>query len=118
MPRDIRLDPTTHDIDLAKGIVLTKTGSETLAQNVKVALLLRTREWAPNIVAGVPYLSSIFRGKNNKSFVDGYFQSYISRVPGVGRLLSYSSTLDTERRLTVKFTAIQEQTNTTIEVTL
>ena len=118
MPRDIKLDPTTHDISLAKGILLTKTGGETLAQNVKIALLLRTREWAPNITVGVPYMSTIFRGKNNKNFVDGYFQSYISRIPGVGKLLSYTSTLDTERRLTVRFTAIQEQTNTTIEVTL
>lgn len=118
MPRDIKLDSTTHDIDLTKGITLTKTGAETLAQNIKVALLLRTREWAPNITVGVPYISSIFRNKGSKSFVDSFFQSYILKVPGVGSLTSYASTIDTERRLNVRFTVVQEQTNTTIEVTL
>lgn len=116
MPRDLRLDPTTHDIDLVGGIVLTKPGAESLAQNVKVALLLRTNEWAPNINIGVPYLSALFRAKNNKAFVDSFFRSYIQNVPGVLRIASYTSTLDAQRKLNIRFTTIQEQQP--IEVTV
>lgn len=118
MSVDIKLDPTTHDIDFTKGGELNKEVEESLSQKVKIALLLRTTEWGPNINAGVPYSQSIFRGKNNKTFVDSYLQGYILRIPEVGRLTSFTSSIDNDRRYNMKFTAIAEQQTTRIEVIL
>lgn len=116
MSIDIKLDATTHDIDLSKGMHLNVEGAESLAQKIKVALLLRTTEWAPNLNKGVPYYQTILKGKNNKEFVDSFLKSYLIDLDDVDTLTSYSSTIDNNRTLQVKITATASRTNAQLEV--
>ena len=118
MSIDFKLDSSTHDLVLNKGITLTTEGAASLGQKVKIALLLRTTEWPINISAGVPYSQSIFSGKNNKSFIDSFMQNYILSVPGVGRLVKFTTELGADRRYTIKFTAVKEQETNNVEVVL
>ena len=101
MTIDIKLDPITNDIDLSQGIHLNTDGAESLAQKIKIALLLRTTEWAPNLNKGVPYYQTILKGKNNKEFVDSFLKGYLIELPDVDKLTHYSSTIDNNRTLNV-----------------
>lgn len=117
MPVDINLDPSSHDIDISKGIILNTEGSPSLAQKVKIALLLRTNEWPENINVGVPYSQSILSSKNNKTLIDSYLQSYILNIPEVDRLTRFSSEVTTDRKYSMKFSASSNNNDTTdIEV--
>ena len=116
MSIDIKLDPVTHDIDLSKGMHLNTEGAESLAQKIKVALLLRTTEWAPNLNKGVPYYQTILKGKNNKAFVDSFLKSYLIALDDVDTLTSYSSTIDNNRTLQVSITATASKTSAQLEV--
>lgn len=116
MTIDIKLDPLTHDIDLSKGMHLNTQGAESLAQTIKIALLLRTTEWAPNLNKGIPYYQTILKGKNNKAFVDGFLKGYLIDLDEVDRLTHYSSTVDSNRTLNVKIAATAKKTTANIEV--
>ena len=104
MPTDIKLDPNTHDIDLSKGGTLHTSNSDALGQRLKIALLLRRGEWLPDVNKGVPYHQEFFTVKNNKSFVDSFFQNYILEVPEVNDITSYSSEIQADRKLQVEVT--------------
>lgn len=118
MSVDILLDEQTHDIDLSRGIELNVEGSKSLSQKVKVALLLRTNEWGPDINKGVPYSQSIFNGRGNKSFIDSYLQGYILRIPEIGGIDGFFSEILPDRTYKMSFTAAREQQSTNIEVIL
>lgn len=91
MTTDIKLDPNTHDIDTTKGGKLITDKAEALGQRLKIALLLRRGEWFPNVLLGVPYQQRFFNTKNNKDFIDSYLRNYITNIPDVVNILSYSS---------------------------
>lgn len=116
MTIDIKLDPNTHDIDLSKGCHLNTIGAESLAQKVKVALLLRTTEWHPNLNKGIPYFQTILKGKNNKEFVDSFLKGYLIELEDVDRLTHYSSSLDNNRVLNVSIAVSTGGVDTKIEV--
>tara|TARA_R110002072_G_scaffold48683_4_gene133046 strand:+ start:1381 stop:1758 length:378 start_codon:yes stop_codon:yes gene_type:complete len=102
---DIILDSATHDILLVNGSPqLHNLKKSALGQRLKIALLLRRSEWAPNINLGVPYQSQIFQLKNNKAFVDSYFETYIANVEGVDAVVAYSSEVTRGRQLIINFT--------------
>lgn len=104
MPSDIRLDPNTHDLDISQqGLRVFKENTEVVAQRIKIALLLRAGEWFADITKGVPYLQ-FSRNKQNKSFADSILISTIKEVEGVNELISFESTLNNTRNLSVKFT--------------
>lgn len=116
MSTDIKLDPVTHDIDLSKGIHINVEGAESLAQKLKVALLLRTTEWAPNLNKGIPYYQTILKGKNNKEFVDSFLKGYLIELEDVDKLTHYSSEIDNNRTLNVQIAATAAKTSAQIEV--
>lgn len=101
---DLKLDDT-HDVDFSSGGKLNTQGSEALGQKIKVALLLRTGEWPQNVSKGIPYSTVILGGKDNKDFVDTFMQSYIIAIEGVNRLVSYSSEVDANRKMSITFSA-------------
>lgn len=118
MSVDFLLESDTHDLDLSSGINLTQEGKESLGQKVKVALLLRTTEWSPNINVGVPYRQSILVGKGNQTFIDSYLQDYILRIPEVGSLRSFSSEVNRERQYKVNFSVVGDSVTTNLEVVI
>jgi len=114
MPTDMKLDSNTHDIDLTSGgaDVFSST-TQVLGQRLKIAILLRRTEWYPNINLGVPYHSQFFTNKNNKAFIDSFYQGYILSVEGIERLISYSSIVTPRRVMEVEF--VVKTTEGTIE---
>lgn len=106
MATDIVMDLNTHDIDFTKGGILHTSNLDALGQRLQIALLLRRGEWLPDINRGVPYYQEFFTVKNNKSFIDSFFQNYILEVDGVNGIESYSSEISPERLLTVDVSVI------------
>lgn len=113
MPTDIKLDTSTHDIDLTKGGTLHTDSGDALGQRMKIALLLRKTEWRPNLNKGVPYHQDFFTVKNNKSFIDAFYQNYLLGLDDVSSIESYTSTVSNGRKLEVSVTV--KTTQGTIE---
>ena len=117
MPTDIKLDPTTHDLDLASADPVTgltntfklyKLNTKVVAQRVKIALLYRRGEWFRDINTGLPYTQEFFRAKNNKDFVDTTIEQYIAGIEDVISVVSYKSVIINRRldvTVTIKTTA-------------
>lgn len=110
MPKDIRMDPSTHDILITNGrIELIQTEEDSTRQRLKIALLLFKGEWFRNINAGVPYLKNDnnpiqLLGKSTKALLDLELQKVISQTHGVVRIVDYSSSEDKiTRKVNVSF---------------
>ncbi len=103
MPTDIKLNPTTHDIDLSSGGLALHTEQVTvIAQRVKIALLLKLGEWFKDVNAGVPYYQEFFSKKGNKEFADQFLIDYLANVPEISSVASYKSTVQAGRVLKVE----------------
>lgn len=107
-----------HDIDLTKGISLTTSNQNSLAQRIKIALLLRTGEWKPNVNEGVPYSVAFLRTKNNKSFIDSFLQNYIINIDGVSEFTSFSSEVTNDRKYNMQFSVLSDGSQAEVEVQL
>lgn len=72
----------------------------TVAQAVLTALLLHRGEWFLDINAGMPWETQVL-GFNTASIYDTAIKTAMLGVQGVLSILSYSSSLDSRRNLTV-----------------
>ena len=89
---------STGDYTFGKGLGnLLSNSSETVAQAVQTALALIQGEWFINTFAGVPYGTRVF-GAGTKARYDLVLQSAILDVPGVSRIVNYSSSVDARTR--------------------
>lgn len=113
MSTDIVLDRNTHDVDLTTGFAqLHSLDTEATAQRIKQALLLRRGEWFVNTQLGVPYQQQFFQTKDSQSLIDDFLRSHILQVENVNRILSYSSTINVDRSLTVSFSVLTDSGET------
>lgn len=107
--RDIKLDPLTWDIDISNlNFQLTdSTSGESLAQKLRIALLLWKGEWFVNANDGVPYLQQIFSGKGDKALTDAVLRQYILGIEGVQSLSYFESKLNKpQRKYTLNFEVV------------
>jgi hypothetical protein len=72
-----------------------------VAQLVRTALLLFQGEWFLDTQAGTPWLQEII-GKSTQ--YDVIIKAQVLSVPGVLEIISYSSTLDSNRFLSISMT--------------
>lgn len=112
---DIKLGPLTGDILLTEdSFTLTNDNTgESLAQKIKVALLLFQGEWFVNAADGVPYFQQIFEFKNSKTLADAILRQYILNISGVRTITFFSSVLNRPQR---KYSLTFEVVGTTGEV--
>jgi hypothetical protein len=99
MAADIKLNPITHDLAITKGeLTFTEEKPESVAQRLKIKLLMFLGEWKFNIDFGVPYYQRIFEKGITKPVVDSIFRQQIIETPEVIKLISYSSDLNAMTR--------------------
>lgn len=109
MSTDIVLDPNTHDVDLSTGFAkLHSSDVPATAQRIKQALLLRRGEWFVDTQVGVPYQQDFFQTKNSKSLIDDFMRSYILQVENVNSVISYSSTIGSDRTLSISVSILTD----------
>ncbi len=71
-----------------------------VAQAVQTRLRLFLGEWFVNLGDGVPWLTQVV-GKNSKTTYDQVIRQTILDTEGVSSIVSYSSSVSPQRRLTI-----------------
>jgi hypothetical protein len=108
---DIYLNPVTNDIDITNSrITLTNTRKDNTRQRLHITLNAFKGEWFRNINYGIPYLENDNNSvqlleKNTKDLLDLEIRSAILNTDGIEELISYTSSLNSDRVLTITFIA-------------
>lgn len=84
----------------------TQTRLEYVSQKIKHTISIFRGEWFMNREIGIPYIPDSGTERSmHRRMIETALQVRISEVEGVQKILSFTSTLDKERRLlTVRFT--------------
>lgn len=107
MATDIVLDSSTHDIKIVnRDIQLFTTIEDLTVQKVKINLLNFRGEWFRDITTGIPYLQEIFGVRNSKDVADTLIKNAILDTDSITSITSYSSSINSERKLSVLFSAV------------
>lgn len=105
---DIQLN-STHDLVITNSdISLCLTKEELTIQKVKINLLNYRGEWFRDINLGVPYLQRILGRKGTKDIADISLKNTILETENISSILSYQSSIDTNRNIKVIFSASME----------
>jgi hypothetical protein len=89
-----------------------------VAQSVLTRLKLWQGEWFLDLTAGTPWLQKVL-GKNSKKTYDLAIRARVLGTQGVTAITSYSSTLDTAKRiLTVSIEIMTQFGSATVETAL
>lgn len=86
---------------------------ETVAQAVRTRLLLWRGEWFLDVTDGTPWLQGILGHNTN---YDLEIQERILDTPGVTEIVSYSSSVDSTRALSVTATLNTEYGQVTVQL--
>jgi hypothetical protein len=86
----------------------TQTRLEYVAQKVRHAVSIVQREWYFDRSLGIPYIPEDSETKfNHRLLIESKLQTTINGVPGVVKLVSFTSEEDkAARTLTIRFTAM------------
>jgi hypothetical protein len=100
MGSHLKLDPTTHDIQITDGRAALVTGSEEVVQRIKTRVLLVKGEAIPDASEGVDYFGRVFggNGARRKAVADAELKRVLVGTAGVRRLTAWSSTLNRATR--------------------
>jgi len=102
---DLALDVTTNDLTFTDRDLATVSGSELVAQRLKVILQLFKGEWFLDADAGIPWYQEILEKGVPVEVVDSILRAAIIATAGVNRLLTYASSIDAATRtVSVAFT--------------
>lgn len=103
---DIKLDVTTHDIDISTGDLQLLTGIEAIAQHIRIRLQFFLGEWMLDTRLGIPYFQHVLIKNPKTAVVRGILRKAIQETPGVvsvsDLLVDYAPTT---RQMTVSFSA-------------
>ena len=109
---DIILD-TTHDLLVTNGdIKLFSDQEANTAQRVEINLLSFLGEWFRDINKGIPYLQTILGRRNSLEVADVEIKSTIINTENISTITQYTSSINSERKLTVTFSATLESGGT------
>ena len=102
---DLLLTPT-GDLDLTTNDLRLVTGSNEIAQHLRIRLKFFLGEWFLDTRIGVPYIQQVLRKRPQLAIVQDIIRRTVLSTPGVVGLLSLSFDLDsTTRRFTVELRA-------------
>lgn len=108
MATDYKLD-STGDLDLSSlSIQILDTEESAVRQRLQVILGTFQGEWFLNTEAGIPYFTEPFINRPDKIAVDNILKTEIINTEGVVSLDKYTSTINSNRNLSVSFSATSE----------
>lgn len=103
---EIKLDPTTGDLDLSTGTIVLFGGADAIAQRLLTRLKFFLGEWFLDTRQGMPYFQKILGQKRRRSLVDHIFKRAILTTPGVASVARLSQSFDgIARVLSISFEA-------------
>lgn len=79
---NLKLD-SNHDLVFEDGQLILVTGTEAIAQDIKVRLLFFKSEWALDTRLGIPYYEEVLGQKPILGIVKNLFRKIILQTPGV-----------------------------------
>jgi hypothetical protein len=100
---DLLINPVTNDVVFDNTTRMTSSYEESVVQRLKIRLWTFLGEWFLDVTEGVPYFESVFVKVRDKSFIDLIFQEAILKDTGVENIISFSSTLSSDRRYSFEF---------------
>lgn len=116
---DIILDTTTHDLVITNNdISLFEDLEHLTAQKVKINLLNYRGEWFRDINIGVSYLQSILGIRNSKATADTVLKTVILDTDNISNITSYSSVVNSDRKLIVTFSATMNSGGTIEDISV
>ena len=102
--RDLKLDTTTGDLALSGGDLVLVSGTDAIAQDLRMRLRFFAGEWFADLDAGVPYFSQVLVKNPDVTQLRGVFRDAILATPGVKDLLELDLDFDSAlRTLTLTF---------------
>ena len=100
---DIKLDDS-GDITFVSGeSSVTSIGAEDLAQRIRIRLNTFQGEWFMDNTLGVDWWNRVFGKNRSKAAVDALLQEQILKEPDALQILSYSSSISTDRKFSCSF---------------
>ena len=103
---DLRLNPTTRDLDVTGGDLSLTEGKDAIAQALRIRLLTFRGEWFLDRRIGVPYREQIFSNRLKRTLVDTIFREAILQSPGIATIGTFQSVYDkTMRTYSLTFNA-------------
>ena len=94
MSIDLKLDTSTHDLEISGGdFVLVEEDAE-VAQHIKIRLLFWQSEWILDYTLGVPYIDGIYSTSKSQEFKDQVIKDAILGTQHVKEILDYSFGVD------------------------
>lgn len=97
---DLFFSPITDDLVVEYGDLVLATSEQAIAQAIRIALRTWLREWFLDTREGTDYPGRVW-GRSDPVLRDAEIKRVLLSVPGVVDLLSYSTTVSADRRLSV-----------------
>lgn len=86
------------DLDLTAGAVTLVTGSDAIAQQLRIALRLFKGEWFLSPTEGIPYFEQVFQKGVRPAALEALFRRALLKVPGVLEVITLDLDLVPETR--------------------
>lgn len=116
---DLLLNSLTGDLVFQNGeSPVTQLQADIVAQRLRITLYTFYGEWFLNTEIGVPYIQQIFTKVKKKSTIDLIFQGLIAADPGVIEILTFTSTVSTDRGYTMTFQVRVADNTASLPITL
>lgn len=103
---DLKQDTATNDIKVLNGNVSWTSGVESIIQHLKIRLKTFKGEWFLDTALGVSYFDDVFKKNPDLTILNAVFTKIILDTPGVLSLQTLSFDLDSNRQLSIDFSAI------------
>lgn len=101
---DIKLDEDSGDIALVNGdFTVTDIGVDDLAQRLQIRLNTFQGEWFMDSTLGIDYFNRVFGKNRSKTAIDAIMQAEILKEPDALQIVSYESSLGSNRTFTCIF---------------
>lgn len=101
-PRNLKLGTISGDLELSAGNLQIISGSDSIAQDLKVRMQFFQGECFLDLTAGIPYFQDVLIKNPDANVLQSVFRRALLDTPGVSEVLALDLTLDrTGRRLSV-----------------
>ena len=116
---DLRLDTTTHDLKIENFDLSVLSGTDVIAQRLKIRLEFFRGEWFLDTTVGVPFYTDILVKNPDIPHIETILKAEILDTPGVVELLAFETSYNAQtRKLDVSFTVDTDYGTVTITETL